>query len=309
MKLRNIHLLILLALCWGPSFLFIKLALAELDPIRLSFLRIGVGALILNVILLMRKNYLPKSLRFWRDSAVAAFFSVAFPFMLINWGQQFIDSSLGSLLNGTTPFFTVIFSAILLKSEKVSASKVRGIVIGFVGLMVLVFPNLQEGVNASFWGIMAVVLASTSYGMGWVWVRKRLVGTASFKAPATQLLLATVFLTPFLFFSESSTPIAEWSSITIISIAGLGTLGTSIAFILYFKLIEQAGASYASMVTYLVPVIGVLLGSLILREEITIWMLAGAVLILYGIYTGGKKPVTYCCPEQRVDARLFTRFR
>ena len=309
MKLRNIHLLILLALCWGPSFLFIKLALAELDPIRLSFLRIGVGALILNVILLIRKNYLPKSWRFWRDSAVAAFFSVALPFMLINWGQQFIDSSLGSLLNGTTPFFTVIFSAILLKSEKVSANKVRGIVIGFVGLMVLVFPNLQEGVNASFWGIMAVVLASTSYGMGWVWVRKRLVGTASFKAPATQLLLATVFLTPFLFFSESSTPMTEWSSITIISIAGLGTLGTSIAFILYFKLIEQAGASYASMVTYLVPVIGVLLGSLILREEITIWMLAGAVLILYGIYTGGKKPVTYCCPEQRVDARLFTRFR
>lgn len=309
MKLRNIHLLILLAMCWGPSFLFIKLALAELDPIRLSFFRIGLGALILNVILLTQKNYLPRSARFWRDSAVAAFFSVAFPFMLINWGQQFIDSSLGSLLNGTTPFFTVIFSALLLRQEKISGNKIRGIAIGFLGLLVLVYPNLREGVNASFWGIMAVVLASASYGVGWVWVRKRLVGTASFKAPATQLLLATLFLLPFLYFSEAPVPMKEWSTVTLVAIVGLGTLGTSIAFILYFKLIEQAGASYASMVTYLVPVIGVVLGSVVLQEAVTIWMLCGAVLILYGIYVGGKKPVTYCCPEERVDARLFTRFR
>ena len=282
MKPKNIHLLMLLAICWGPSFLFIKLALNELSPTLLSVFRVGIGALVLNLILLLSKNYLPRKLSFWRDSAIAAFFSVAFPFMLINWGQQFIDSSLGSLLNGITPFFTVIFSSFLLRGEKISSFKIRGIIIGFIGLVVLVSPNLSEGINASFWGIMAVVLASASYGVGWVWVKKRLTGIKSFKAPATQLLIATLYLIPISFFTESSVSVSSWSSLTLISILSLGVLGTAVAFILYFKLIAQAGASYASMVTYLVPVIGVLLGAIVLNEVITVWMLAGASLILYG---------------------------
>ena len=309
MKLKNIQLLILLAICWGPSFLFIKLALNELSPILLSVFRIGIGALVLNVLLLVGKNYLPKDLGFWRDSAIAAFFSVAFPFMLINWGQQFIDSSLGSLLNGTTPFFTVIFSMVLLRNEPVSTTKIRGIVIGFIGLTVLIFPNLRDGFSASFWGIMAVILASASYGVGWVWVRKRLTGTKSFKAPATQLLIATLYLLPIAFFSEPAISVTNWSLVTLLSILSLGVLGTAIAFILYFKLIEQAGASYASMVTYVVPVIGVFLGTIILKEAVTVWMLAGALLILYGIYIGGQKEVVKCYPEEGFDVRILSKFR
>lgn len=309
MRLKNIHLLLLLALCWGPSFLFIKLALNELSPTMLSIFRIGIGALVLNMILIFNRNFLPKKLSFWRDSAIAAFFSVALPFMLINWGQQFIDSSLGSLLNGTTPFFTVIFSSLLLKGEKISGFKIRGIAIGFIGLLVLVSPNLSEGVNASFWGIMAVVLASASYGVGWVWVKKRLSGTPSFKAPATQLLIATLYLLPFAFFGEQTVPVGDLSITTIVAILSLGVLGTATAFILYFKLIDQAGASYASMVTYVVPVIGVFLGAIVLNEVITLWMLGGAALILYGIYLGGKKEVVKCCPEEGFDFGAFSKVR
>ncbi len=309
MKLKNIQLLVLLALCWGPSFLFIKLALNELSPTLLSVFRIGIGALVLNSILLVNRSFLSRKLSFWRDSAIAAFFSVAFPFMLINWGQQYIDSSLGSLLNGTTPFFTVIFSSFLLKGEKISANKIKGIVLGFVGLIALVLPSMNGGMNAGFWGILAVVLASASYGIGWVWVKKRLTGTPSFQAPATQLLLATLYLLPIAWMTEPSLEVTDWSLVTLISIVSLGTLGTAIAFILYFKLIAQAGASYASMVTYLVPVIGVLLGVLVLNEEVTVWMLVGASLILFGIYLGGKKEVVRCCPEERIDIGAFSKVR
>ena len=234
MKLKNIHLLILLAFCWGPSFLFIKLALVELSPIMLSFLRIGLGAFILNIILLLRANYLPKDRSFWLNSAVAAFFSVALPFMLINWGQQFIDSSLGALLNGTTPFFTVLFSMYLLQHEKNSTNKIIGIVIGFIGLLILVSPNLNEGLTLSSLGILAVVLASASYGIGWVWVRKKLTGIPSFKAPAAQLLIATVFLLPFVIFGTSNDSSFSLSLTTIGSVIALGSLGTAVAFILYF---------------------------------------------------------------------------
>ena len=309
MKFKNIQLLVLLALCWGPSFLFIKLALSELSPTVLSVFRIGIGAIILNVILLASRNYLPRTLTFWKDSAIAAFFSVAFPFMLINWGQQHIDSSLGSLLNGTTPFFTVIFSMVLLKNERIAGNKIRGIVIGFAGLLVLVYPNFLGGIDASFLGIIAIVLASASYGIGWVWVKKRLTKTPSFKAPAAQLLIATIYLLPIMFFATPEAPLQDISVLTIGSVLFLGVFGTAVAFILYFKLIDQAGASYASMVTYLVPAIGVLLGTMVLKEAVTVWMLAGAVLILYGIHIGGKKQVEVCCPEKEIDFRIFSKFR
>lgn len=309
MKLKSIHLLILSTLCWGPSFLFIKIALVELSPIMLSILRIGLGALILNLVLIMRRDYPTRDIRFWKDSAVAGFFSVALPFLLINWGQQFIDSSLGALLNGTTPFFTVLFSLVLLRNEPVSENKIRGIVLGFIGLLILVFPNLREGMSAGVLGIGAVVLASASYGLGWVWVRKRLIEVPSFKAPAAQLLIGTLYLLPIGFFTDSGVNPSEISLLTISSVLFLGTFGTAVAFIFYFKLIEKAGASYASMVTFLVPVIGVFLGVLILQETITVWILSGALLILYGIYIGSRKPMKPCCPEASIDIRSFSKIR
>ncbi|MDW3193848.1 MAG: DMT family transporter [Cytophagales bacterium] len=308
MKLKSIHLLVLLAMCWGPSFLFIKLALLQLDPVLLSVLRIGIGAAVLNIVLLLRGDYLPKDLKFWKASAVAAFFSVAFPFMLINWGQQFIDSSLGALLNGTTPFFTVIFSFLLLQSEPIPANKVRGIVLGFLGLIVLVYPNLLEGVNASLKGIIAIVLASTSYGVGWVWVKKHLTSTPSFKAPAAQLMIATLYLLPFTFFTGQESDLASLNLVTISSIVALGVLGTAIAFILYFRLIAQAGPSYASMVTYLVPVIGVVLGIIVLNETLTPWMLCGAGMILFGIYLGNK-PKGEIPKENCADLGVLSKVR
>ena len=308
MKLKSLPLLILLALCWGPSFLLIKLALIQLDPVLLSVFRIGIGALVLNLILLMRKDFLPKDLSFWKASAVAAFFSVALPFMLINWGQQFIDSSLGALLNGTTPFFTVIFSFLLLHGELISTNKVKGISLGFIGLVVLVYPNLVQGVTASLTGIVAIVLASASYGVGWVWVKKYLTGIPSFKAPAAQLLIATTYLLPFVLFSDTEVKASAWNLVTIGSVVSLGVLGTAIAFILYFRLIAQAGPSYASMVTYLVPVIGVVLGVVILQESLTPWMLAGAGLILFGIYLGNK-PKREAPKENCVDLRVLSKVR
>ena len=309
MKLKSLHLLLILALCWGPSFLFIKLALEELTPIMLSVFRIGLGALILNLILIAKRTYLPTDKAFWKDSAVAAFFSVAFPFLLINWGQQFIDSSLGALLNGTTPFFTVLFSYLLLKDEHISPNKFRGIAIGFVGLLVLVYPNLRAGVTASLLGIGAVVLASISYGMGWVYVRKRLTGIASFKAPAAQLLIGAFYLLPFALFTATDTPLSELTWVTAGSVLALGVLGTAVAFILYFRLIAQAGPSYAAMVTYLVPVIGVVLGVVVLQETITPWILIGAGLILLGIYIGGKRTTQACERKACVDAGAFSRVR
>lgn len=289
MKNRNIYLLFLLTLCWGPSFFFIKIALQELSPLMLAAMRIGLGALVLNITLMLRGESLPKQRRFWLDTFVAGLFSVTIPFLLINWGQQYVSSSLGALLNGLTPIFTILFSLMFLKHESLNENKIKGIVLGFLGLIVLVWPEIQEGVSATIMGIMAISLAAASYGLGWVYVRKRLVNTPSFKAPAAQLLGVSSYLVPLAILLEGKVNF-ELSWQTLTAVGSLGVLGTAIAFILNFKLIEKAGASYASMVSYVIPVMAVVLGVFFLGEKVTGWFFTGAVFILMGIYVGNRKP-------------------
>jgi drug/metabolite transporter (DMT)-like permease len=308
MKLKSVHLLLLLSLCWGPSFLFIKIAVQELSPLMLAALRIGFGALILNVFLLTKGHYLPKSRRFWFDCFIAGLFAVSIPFLLINWGQQYVSSSLGSLLNGLTPIFTILFSLFILNNEKLSENKVKGIFLGFLGLGVLVYPDLSQGITANARGILAISLGAASYGIGWVYVRKRLVNIPSVKAPAAQLLIVSLYLVPSAFLLDSDFSIYQLSWETIGSVWALGLFGTALAFLINFKLIEQAGASYASMVTYLMPIVGVILGVTILDESLSLWFAAGASLILSGIYIGNKK-INTKRSITTLDVGLYSKFR
>jgi drug/metabolite transporter (DMT)-like permease len=309
MKLNNLQLLLLLSLCWGPSFLFIKIALSEVSPLMLSAIRIGSGAFILNLMLLAKGHFLPGDFKFWKDVSIAGLFSVLIPFLLINWGQQFVDSSLGALLNGTTPFFTVLFTFAFLKNEGIALNNLSGILIGFFGLLVLVFPYLRDGVTASLLGIGSIALAAASYGLGWVWVQKKLTKVQSFTAPAAQLLIVSVVLVPIALIFDREIVFTQMSWSVFGSLAFLGSFGTAVAFIIYFKLIEKAGANYASMITYIVPVFGLFLGVWILNESLTIWTISGAAIILFGIYLGNRKPVKYCCPEGRIDFGVFSKVR
>lgn len=307
MRLKNIHLLILLALCWGPSFLFIKIAVVEIPPLLLAALRIGLGAVLLNAILLIKGDYLPKDKKFWLDVTIGGFFAIGLPFGLINWGQQFIDSGLASLINGLVPIFTIITAAVLMPSETIGENKIKAAGLGFIGLIILLYPSLKDGISASTFGIVAIALAAISYSIGLVYIKKRLTGIASFKAPAAQLLVVSFYLIPIGFLSKGSLDFLAVSLAAWGSVLALGVLGTAIAFIIYFKLIEQAGPSYASMVTYLMPVIGVILGVVFLKELLTIWTIGGGALILLGIYLANKKEPAR--KPTRVDVRLYTKFR
>ena len=310
MKLKNIHLLILLALCWGPSFLFIKIAVQDIPPFFLAGLRIALGALALNLILLLKRDYLPKSRDFWRKAFIAGFFAVGLPFLLINWGQQYIDSGLGSLLNGLVPIFVIAIPVIFM-SERVSENKLYGVLFGFAGLIFLIYPSLRDGVSASTFGIASISLAAVSYAIGLLYIKKHLAGMKSFKAPAAQLLVTSLYMLPIGLILQGDVCWAEVRWEAIGSLIVLGLIGTALAFIIYFRLIDRAGAEYASMVTYLMPVIGVILGAIFLGEVISIWTLMGGGLILLGIYRSSKPArikEPECCGPQ-IDSRLYSKFR
>jgi drug/metabolite transporter (DMT)-like permease len=311
MRMKNIYLLILLACCWGPSFLFIKIAVEEVPPMILAGLRIGIGALILNIILLTRKERLPMTRDFWKKTLIAGFFAQGLPFTLINWGEQYVDSSLASLLNGLVPLFTIVLAQIMLTDERMTVNKLKGVLLGFSGLLFLIYPNIKSGLSGSLLGILAITAAAISYGIGLVYIRKNLIGIPSFHAPAAQLLSVMIYLLPISLMVSPDFQITNVSWPVIGAIAILGLFGTAIAFILYFKLIQQSSASYASMVTYLMPVIGVILGITFLNESLTPWMIGGAFCILAGIYIGNKMKIKIKQQKinQCIDVKLYSPFR
>ena len=290
MKTKNLLLLILLASCWGPSFLFIKIAVAEVSPLMLTGLRIGLGALILNLILLARRERLPLNFEFWKKILIAGFFAQALPFTLINWGEQYVDSSLASLLNGLTPLSTIVLAQMMLADERMNINKVKGVLLGFLGLAILVLPSLISGVAGTTQGILSITLGAISYGVGLVYIRKNLLKVPPMHAPAAQLLSVAVYTLPVAFFMEPDFSFSYLSWEVIGSIVILGSFGTAIAFIIYFKLLERTNAAYVSMVTYLMPIYGVVLGIVFLDERVTIWMLFGAIFIFSGIVLVNRIP-------------------
>ncbi len=198
----------------------------------------------------------------------------------------------------------------MLQDERMTVNKAIGVVIGFSGLLLLVYPNLITGVTASIYGIVAISLAAVSYGIGLVYIRKHLTKIPSIQAPAAQLLSVTIYLVPLALWVNPSFDLLSVGNEALWAVSILGVFGTAIAFILYFKLIERTSAGYASMVTYLMPIYGVLLGAALLQEQITGWMILGAALILGGVSLVNKKRKTRKHRfGEHLDVAYFSKFR
>lgn len=176
MRLKNFMWLLALAALWGPSFLFIKVAVQEIPPLTMVVGRVGIAALLLLVILRMQGRSLPKFGPVWKHFAVMALVQNALPFTLFNWGEQYIDSALAAILNGTTPLFTILLAHIFVDDDRLTSGKLLGVLVGFGGLIILIMPSLVGGIEATTWGLIAVTIAAVSYGVAMVYSRLNLRG-------------------------------------------------------------------------------------------------------------------------------------
>jgi len=282
-KFKNFLLLMLLAALWGPSFLFIKVGVAEIRPLTFVLGRVGIAALVLYGILRWQGGRLPGWGAVWKHIAVVALLHNSLPFVLFSWGELYIDSALASILNGTTPLFTIVLAHFLTDDDHLSPAKVGGVVLGLGGLAFLIGPTLFGGFEATTWGLLAVVVASICYGIAIVYVRNYLRGLPPLVAPTMQMMLASLYLVPLVLWLDRPLGMSLPSLPALGSWLALGVLGTALAFIVYYRLIETADASYVSMVTYIVPVFGVLLGVLVLHERLSWNTYLGFGLILLGV--------------------------
>jgi drug/metabolite transporter (DMT)-like permease len=283
MRTRNLLMLLLLAALWGPSFLLIKVAVAEIPPISLIFGRVGLAALLLYLVLRLSGGNLPRPGRIWIPLAIVALFQTALPFVLLSWAEQYIDSALAAILNGLTPLFTILLAHLLTADDKLTLAKAIGIGLGLIGVLFFVAPSLEAGMQAPSWGILAMIAVAASYGFAVVYAREHLNHLPSIVTPTGQMILAAIYLLPLMILVDQPLSQPLPSRQAIAAVTGLAIFGTVIAFIVYYRLLKSAAASYVSMVTYLVPVIGVLLGVIILDERLAWNDYIGAGLILLGV--------------------------
>jgi drug/metabolite transporter (DMT)-like permease len=281
-KLPPFARIAVLAAIWGCSFLFIKVALEGVTAAQIVVARLLLGATVLTTYALVRRERWPRTWRTWRHLALMGLLANVIPFYGFSWGEGHgATSGLAGIYNATTPLWTLLFAIVGLPSERPTRQRLAGLVVGFLGVLVVLAPwRSVEGAQLS--GQLACLGAGACYGVTFVWTRRFLVGVATPVALASaQLLLATAeigILVPFVGTDAVSLPPRVW-----LSLLALGAVGTGIAYVIYYGLIAEVGATTASTVTYLVPLVAVTLGVAALGETVRWNDFVGAAVVIAGI--------------------------
>ncbi len=272
----------LLALIWGSGFLWIKLGIRGLSPVEVTLSRLVLGSALLFAVVAAQRGSLPRSPVVWAHITVAALFANAAPYLLFAVGEQHVASATAGMLNATTPLWTVVIAVGTGHQRVVTVRQVSGLVIGFGGA-VLIFSPWRAAAGLASVGAVACLAAAACYAVSYVYMDKFLArrGISPVVLSACQLGAASVWLAIAL--GVTGAPGPRLDATVIASILILGLIGTGAAYVLNYQIIASVGATVASTVTYLLPIVAIILGFLVLGEHITLPDLAGIALILAGV--------------------------
>lgn len=276
----------LLGFFWGSSYLFIKIGVDEgLQPLTLIMLRLLFGTLLLIGVFLVVRPALPTSRRTYGHLLVMSLFSIVIPFWLITYGEgSGVDSSVAAILNSTVPLFTIVIAPLFLFDEVITVNRLAGLAVGFGGVIILTSGDLGGSGSAGGIspGIVALLLSAVSYAVGAVYARRNARGLSPMTTALFQVLFAFTITTTLAFtienpLSASITPAAAFS------VVWLGLFGSGLAYLLFFRLLGDWGPTRTSLVAYLLPVWGILLGVAVLDESVDGRVLLGTGLIVGGV--------------------------
>jgi len=271
-----------IALIWGGSFLFIKVAVQDMSPMVLVVIRSTTGFLALAVLMIaLRRGRFSNARRYLVPFAVMAITAGVIPWLLIAWGEERISSGLASILNATTPLWAAILVYWVIPIERPSPINYAGVLIGLAGVIILVLPDIAAGgIRGDLIGSGAVLLASASYAVSALYQRRKLRGVNVFEANLGQLAFTALFVLPL---AVPSVPSAHFEPASIAAVLALGIAGSGIAGVLYYYVLNSLGPVRGSGVTLLVPITAVFWGATLLHEKVTLPIVIGMVVILAGI--------------------------
>ena len=277
-------MLLILSVLWGGSFFFIGVAVKELPPLTIVTLRVVIASIVLWVVLFFLGYRIPTSLKVWSSFLFMGVINNVVPFSLIVWGQTHIESGLASILNATTPLFTVIVAGLLLADERITSSKLIGVMLGFAGVVVLIGPSSLKDMGVNTLAQLAMLGAAVSYSFAAVYGRRfKIMGINPMIISAGQLTVSSILLIPLTLLIEKPFQLALPSTEVWLAIIGLATFSTSLAYILYFRILSSSGSTNISLVTFLVPITAILLGFVVLGERLGTEHFIGMAFIALGL--------------------------
>lgn len=289
-------MLVALSLLWGGSFFFVGIAVKELPPVTIVTLRVSLAAIALLIVCRIMGLRLPRQWTVWRAFFGMGLLNNIIPFCLIVWGQTHIASGLASILNATTPLFTVIVAHFLTTDEKMTGNKLAGVLIGFAGVATMIGPAAFGGAASSLWGQIAILGAAISYSFAGIFGRRfKAMGVPPLMTATGQISSSTLMLIPAALLIDKPWMLAMPSLGTWGALIGIALLSTALAYLIFFRILASAGATNLALVTFLIPVSAILLGSLILGEQLELKHFAGMAMIAAGLAA--------------IDGRLLSRLQ
>jgi drug/metabolite transporter (DMT)-like permease len=276
----RVRRLFLLAFIWGWSFLFIKVILEDAPPTFLAWGRIALGLVVLLLAMRGRGQPMPER-RYWGHLVVLGLAMSVIPFVLIGWGEEHISSALASVLNACTPLFAAGFAAALL-GERLRPPQLLGVAVGFLGVAVVAGVGGGDLAGSSLLGSAAVVLASAGYGFGFAYANRFTTGLSALQLSFGQLLAATLILAPAAA-ADVAAGRVDLGPRAALCLLLLGALGTGYAYLLNYRTLQESGATVASLVTYLVPLVAVAAGVLVLGEPFSLRLVLGGLIVIGGV--------------------------
>ena len=281
-KTTDVFLLLLLGVIWGSSFFNIKIATYSFQPYTLALIRVALATITLLGVSFFFDIKIYAFSKKWKIYALVGLCNIAIPFSMIAIGTNKVDSYLAAILMSTTPLSGLILAHFFTKDEKITFFKSIGIILGFCGVLLLFFDRLIIN-ESNYLFALIILLGSTFYSIAGIIILKKLKKSGNLNVTTSTLIWSVIFLLPVSFIFEeplNSSPTLE----SILSLVYLGVIGTGLAWWLRFKILAKNGLVFQTQVAYLIPIFGVIFGSLILKEQITWKVLASLVIIIFGIY-------------------------
>ena len=281
----RIDWLIFLALgfFWGSSYLFIKIGVDHgLQPFTLIMFRLLIGLALLGAVVAVAREPLPRDPRMYGHLFVMGVINIAIPFSLITFAELTVDSSLAAVINGAVPLFVIVIAALFLKGETVTVNRLAGLAIGFIGVAILVGVDIADLGSANAVGELALLGATVSYAIGNVYAKAHVHGLRPM-IPAVFQVVFGLLVTGILAFAFEAPLAVAWVPDSLFAVVWLGLLGSGLAYLSYFRILQHWGATRTSMVAYLLPVVGIGLGAVVLSEPILLSTIIGTVLVIGGI--------------------------
>jgi drug/metabolite transporter (DMT)-like permease len=285
-----------LSVLWGGAFFLIELGLRSYSPNTLVFMRLALAVPPMWIAMRFTGDHLPRDLKSWGLLMVVGALNCALPFILFFWGQQYLDSGYASILNATTPLWGVVVAHFMTSDEKATPARIVGVLVGMAGIIVMVGPDAMKGLSNNLLAQIACIISTLFYSFAAIYGRRLGQTKMTPMVVATgQTMMAAVFMLPIILLYDQPWTMAMPRLDATLAGITLALLSTALAYILYFRLIDRAGASNAQLVAFIMPVLAIILGVAFLGESLNGGQVAGAILIAAGLVI--------------LDGRLIARFQ